>query len=204
MMLMIVLVSAYLFFNFISERPRFNHISYFLLGAGFMLIETKGITELGLAFGNTWQVIGVVIAGILIMAYLANLVVLRFAIHRPLLPYALLLITLATGLLIARTGGFSSTTAGKIAAVAILTSPMFFSGMIFSILLAKTPDVAGALAMNLLGAMAGGMLEYNSMYFGFRFLYVVAMTLYAAALVMTYASRQASLRALPDVPVLSS
>jgi SAM-dependent methyltransferase len=204
MMLMIVLVSAYLFFNFMSERPRFNHISYFLLGAGFMLIETKGITELGLAFGNTWQVIGVVIAGILIMAYLANLVVLRFAIHRPLLPYALLLITLASGLLIARAGGFSSTTAGKIAAVAILTSPMFFSGMIFSILLAKTPDVAGALAMNLLGAMAGGMLEYNSMYFGFRFLYVVAMALYAAALLMTYTSRQASLRALPDVPVLSS
>ena len=37
-----------------------------------MLIETKGITEMGLTFGNTWQVIGIVIAGILTMAFLGN------------------------------------------------------------------------------------------------------------------------------------
>jgi hypothetical protein len=30
---------------------------FFLLGAGFM-VETKAITELGLSFGNTWQVVG--------------------------------------------------------------------------------------------------------------------------------------------------
>src|SRR5262249_38674459 len=30
---------------------------FFFLGAGFMLIETKGITELGLVFGNTWSVV---------------------------------------------------------------------------------------------------------------------------------------------------
>jgi hypothetical protein len=30
--------------------------------------------------------------------------------------------------------------------------------------------------------MCGGLLEYNSMYFGFRFLYILAVGLYAAAL----------------------
>jgi len=34
----------------------------------------------------------------------------------------------------------------------------------------------------LMGAMFGGVLEYNSMYFGFRFLYLLALGLYAAAL----------------------
>ena len=32
--------------------------------------------------------------------------------------------------------------------------------------------------MNLLGAICGGLLEYNSMYFGFRWLYVAAMGCY--------------------------
>jgi len=39
------------------------------------------------------------------------------------------------------------------------------------------------MALNLVGAMIGGLLEYNSMYFGFRFLYLLALGLYLAALV---------------------
>jgi len=41
----------------------------------------------------------------------------------------------------------------------------------------------------LIGAMCGGILEYNSMYFGFRFLYVLAGVLYAAALLSGLAWR---------------
>ena len=40
-----------------------------------------------------------------------------------------------------------------------------------------------ALSSNLLGAMLGGCLEYNAMYFGYRSLYVVALVIYALALV---------------------
>jgi hypothetical protein len=65
-----VIVSAYLFYSFTSARPRVSNASFFLFGAGFMLVETKGITELGLVFGNTWQVIGILISGILVMAFL--------------------------------------------------------------------------------------------------------------------------------------
>ena len=35
--------------------------------------------------------------------------------------------------------------------------------------------------MNLFGAMCGGLLEYNSMYFGFQFLYLMAAGLYLLA-----------------------
>ena len=37
------------------------------------------------------------------------------------------------------------------------------------------------MAANLLGAMCGGLLEYNAMYFGFRFLYLLAAILYLLA-----------------------
>jgi hypothetical protein len=39
------------------------------------------------------------------------------------------------------------------------------------------------MAFNLLGAICGGLLEYNSMYFGFQFLYLIAMGCYALAFV---------------------
>jgi hypothetical protein len=42
--------------------------------------------------------------------------------------------------------------------------------------------------MNLLGAMVGGILEYNSMYFGFQSLYWLAAALYGAGLVLLLAN----------------
>jgi hypothetical protein len=146
-----------------------------------MLVETKGITELGLTFGNTWQVIGVVIAGILFMAFLANCVVQWLHLRRLVLPYVLLLASLLVGLLLMKGGGFAPTPLGRLLAVTVLTGPLFFSGMVFSTLLQSSDDVAGAMAANLLGAMCGGLLEYNSMYFGFLFLYWVALAVYGAA-----------------------
>jgi SAM-dependent methyltransferase len=169
--------------NFSGERPQFSHAPFFLLGAGFMLVETKGITELGLTFGNSWQVIGIVIAGILIMAFLANWVVQRLRIERPLIPYLLLLASLGLGWYISRSGGLSLTPLGRLETAIVLTCPIFFSGIVFSTLLASRGAISGIMAVNLLGAMCGGLLEYNSMYFGFRALYLIAMVLYTLAFV---------------------
>jgi hypothetical protein len=169
--------------NFLDARPQFSHLPFFLLGAGFMLVETKGITELGLTFGNSWQVIGVVIAGILVMAFFANWVVQRFRIERPLVPFLALLATLGVGWFIARSGGFPSTPLGRLETTIVLTCPIFFSGIVFSTLLGARGQITGVMAVNLLGAMGGGLLEYNSMYFGFRALYLIAMVLYAVAMV---------------------
>ena len=111
--------------------------------------------------------IGFVIAGVLVMAYMANGVVAALRIRRPFVPYVLLLASLALGLAVARSGGFAPTATGKLATVLILTCPLFFSGIVFSTLIAGTEALSGAMALNLLGAMCGGLLEYNSMYFGF-------------------------------------
>lgn len=161
-------------------------VVFFLLGAGFMLIETKAITELGLSFGNTWQVIGIAIAGMLTMALLANMVVAYFGISRVTVTYILLGLSLLAGFYVAYNGGLPSTLTGKLVTAALVTCPAAFSGIIFSALLGRGGDISVIMAANLLGAMLGGLLEYNSMYFGFRFLYILALALYGLAFLTGY------------------
>jgi hypothetical protein len=180
MIVQVLLMAWFVTGGFLSEKPRFSHLSFFFLGVGFMLVETKGITEMGLTFGNTWQVIGIVIASILVMAFLGNFTVQRLKIQRPWIPYLLLLTSLALGWMVAGSGGFSSTVFGRLETAAVLTCPLFFSGIVFSTLLATRGQVSGVMSMNLL-AMCGGLLEYNSMYFGFRSLYLIAMACYTLA-----------------------
>ena len=179
----ILMISTFVTATFLPERPRFSDSPFLFLGAGFMLIETKGITEMGLTFGNTWRVVGLVICGILAMAFLANSVVQRFRIRGSVIPFLFLLSSLAVGWMIARNGGFHSTALGKLEAIIVLTCPIFFSGIVFSTLLASRTGISGIMAVNLFGAMLGGLLEYNSMYFGFRFLYLLAMGFYVLAFV---------------------
>jgi spermidine synthase len=182
MVVLVLALSLFLISNFLPERPQIGNFPFFLLGAGFMLIETKGITELGLTFGNSWQVIGVVIAAIMVMAFLANWAVQQLKIERLGLPYALLLASLAVGWWVAKNGGLPSTWSGRVGTAMLLTSPMFFSGIVFSALLKSRGDISGVMSANLFGAMCGGLLEYNSMYFGFRFLYLIAAALYLLAI----------------------
>lgn len=190
---LLLVLSFFVTANFFTERPQFGHLPFFLLGAGFMLVETKGITEMGLTFGNSWQVIGIIISGILVMAFLANCVVQWFQLRQPLFPYLLLLTSLGLGWWVSGGRGFSSTPIGRLETVAMLTSPIFFSGMVFSTLLQSHEAISGIMAINLLGAMCGGLLEYNSMYFGFRALYLIAMMLYGLAFLSQLVIAKASL-----------
>lgn len=180
---LVLALSLFMFSRFLEGRPQFGSAPFFFLGAGFMLIETKAITELGLLFGNSWQVIGIAVIAILIMAFLANWVVMRTTIERSWITYLLLLVSLAVGWWIAHAGGLPSTWLGRIGLAIVLTIPMFFSGILFSTWLRSRGAISGMMAMNLLGAMCGGLLEYNSMFFGFQFLYILAAGLYVAAIV---------------------
>src|SRR6202048_2314136 len=181
MIFLILVLSLVLVGNFVAEAPRFSHLSFFFLGVGFMLIETKGITEMGLTFGNTWQVIGIVFAGILIMAFLGNCLVQWLDIRRAQLSYLLLFAALAAGCLAARSGGFASTPLGRLETAVLLSLPLLFSGIVFSTLLAARERISGIMAMNLVGAIVRGLLEYNSMYLGFQALYLIAMGCYLLA-----------------------
>jgi SAM-dependent methyltransferase len=182
MILFLLLVSLVSIRQMIPVAKESFSAPCFFLGAGFMLIETKSITELGLTYGNTWMVISAVIVGILIMAFLANLFVIRFGSPSSPVIYGFLACFLFVGMFVSGANlTFLPLDLDKIILTALLTAPLFFSGLAFSSELDQHSEVPAALSSNLLGAMVGGFLEYNSMYFGFRSLYVIALVMYALA-----------------------
>jgi len=159
--------------------------SCFFLGAGFMLIETKGIAELSLVYGSTWMVASIVIAMILLLAFLANLLVMRFGPPKPLVSYGLVLLSLIAGFVFCGAHYQSSSeTLDRFSTTLLVTLPVFFSGLAFSQELKKTGSVTTALYSNLFGAMVGGFFEYNSLYFGFRSLYLFAIAFYLTAFLL--------------------
>jgi SAM-dependent methyltransferase len=186
---LILALSIVLTVSFSGVKPDPSDTPFFFLGAGFMLVETKAITELGLSFGNTWQVTAISIAGILSMAFLANLAVQKTTGKSVYLPYLALIASLVFGLWISYSTSLPSTLLGRIEATLLLTCPVFFSGIVFSRLLASRGEISNIMSLNLLGALCGGVLEYNSMYFGFRFLYLLALGLYMAALLVSLVVR---------------
>jgi hypothetical protein len=58
---------------------------------------------------------------------------------------------------------------------------MMIAGLIFSLSFKKVPQPDKAFAFNLLGAVAGAMLEYASNYIGINSLVWIALALYVAS-----------------------
>ena len=75
---------------FAPERRVRPNWHMFFMGAGFMLLETKGVVHLALLFGSTWLVNSIVFFAILVMILCSNLWVLAVRPAR-LWPYYLLL-----------------------------------------------------------------------------------------------------------------
>jgi spermidine synthase len=159
-----------------------GYVPFFFLGSGFMLVETKAITELGLHLGGTWFVVAATITMVLAMAFLANLLVQRKGFRQSRYAYIGLFISLLVGYFYARNHeliAFGSPLMSLVISCVLLTIPMFFSGIVFSTLIGKSGNnISTALAYNLMGALFGGLMEYNSMYFGFAFLYLLAIGFY--------------------------
>lgn len=112
-----------------SEPVDRGYLPFFFLGAGFRLVETKAITELGLHLGGTWFVVAATIAMVLVMAFLANFMVQRNMTLRTNLAYLGLLASLLVGYFAARDHGlfaFASPLISLIVACVLLTVPLFF------------------------------------------------------------------------------
>lgn len=155
---------------------------FFLMGASFLLIETSAVTRMALIAGTTWLVNGAVFFGILVFVFLANWTVLRFEITAHRTAFALLAasLALAYGFPFARLLELPNSAAIVIAAV-VLTLPVFFSGIVFSVFFRRTDAPAHALASNLFGAILGGFAEYFSMLLGHSAIPLIAIALYAGA-----------------------
>lgn len=159
------------------------HRPLFLMGAAFLLIETRGVTSLSLLFGSTWVVNSAVFAGILVMVLAGNAVVQRWQWTNPLPWFAPLLAAVAL-LYLFPMGWLHSLPLWERGLVGgLLTGlPIGIAGVIVPMLLARAANPTAALGANLLGAVLGGCLEYFSMLGGLGSMALLAAVLYLGAL----------------------
>lgn len=165
-----------------AARGNTFDLTMFLMGAGFMLLETRMVTELSLLFGSTWIVNACVFGGVLVMVLLANLWVSKRApasLGKWFVPLiASIVITWAVGAGVLN--AFDITLRGLVGGV-LFALPIGFAGIIVATLLARSATPATALGANLLGAVLGGILEYSSMFYGLKLVAILALLCYAGA-----------------------
>jgi hypothetical protein len=152
------------------------------LGAAFLLIEFKSITELALLFGTTWFVNVLAISGVLFMALGANLIILRSRRVNLQAMYILLFASLALAYLLPADQLVGLPLLPRVlGGSALLSLPLLFAGLVFSESLRRSGDAVRPLASNLSGSVVGGALEYASIVTGVKALYIVAAVVYLGA-----------------------
>jgi hypothetical protein len=162
-----------------------DNLFMFLLGAGFMLIEVKSISDLSLLFGSTWVVNSVVIASILLMILLANLLVLKHPPRSMGWVYGGLVVSLLASYFFRPDMLSGLSFEGKWFAGGFLSAlPVFFAGILFATIFKRVQEVSAAFGANLLGALVGGILENLSMIYGIAFLNLLALAVYLVSLVV--------------------
>lgn len=174
-------------------RGQYNRraAEFFLLGAGFLLLETNAVTRLALLYGSTWVVNAAVISSFLFMALAANALMERIRVSVPWC-YAALLLLVLLGAVLPSFGWSASLMTRMVLLTTLWTAlPVFFSGLIFSSALREVSSPATALALNLLGAVLGGVLENSVMIRGSVLVGVLAGVVYAVAWACSRAGRPA-------------
>lgn len=172
-----------------SMRP---YADLFLMGAAFLLLETKSVVQFALLFGTTWFVNALVFVGILVSVLAAIEVTRRRPSGAPGPLYAALGGALALAFSLPLERLLVLPVALRFAlAVAVAFAPIFFANLIFAGRFRDVSSSTVAFGANLLGAMTGGLLEYMSLVTGYRALLVVVGLLYLGAFTI---ERRAALR----------
>ena len=156
----------------------------FFLGAGFMLLETKGVVHLALLFGSTWIVNSIVFFSVLVLILLSNLFV--WAVKpKNLWPYYGLLITsLLVNTYVPMSTFLALPGAAKVfISCAVIFVPIFFAGVIFATAFrdSRQPDVD--FGSNIGGVILGGLSEYFSLMVGFNYLLFIAIAFYLLSMI---------------------
>ncbi len=172
----------------VAPRRTLQHFDWhmFFLGAAFALLEVKALTTFALLFGSTWIVNSLVFFAILSSVLLAVLVNARFTFRRIWIFYLLLFAMLALNLAVRPETLLLQNVLGRYLLASFLAfAPVFLANVIFSNSFRETKFADVAFASNLLGIMAGGMLEYLSMLFGYHMLLILVIAFYAVAMALS-------------------
>jgi hypothetical protein len=169
-----------------------SYIDLAFMGAAFLLLETKNIVQFALLFGTTWFVNSLVFAGVLLAVYLAVETARHVRLPRPVVLYGGLIASLALAWLVPQDSLLALPVVARFfAASALAFAPIFLANLVFAQRFSDVQSSGTAFAVNLLGAMVGGALEYLSLITGYHVLLIVIAVLYALAFVTGLRGRSA-------------
>jgi len=157
----------------------------FFLGAGFMLLETKGVIHMALLFGATWVVNSIVFSAILVMILLSNLCVLAMQPRRLWPYYVLLIAALLVNVYVPMSTFLDLPGAAQVVTSCLVVFvPVFFAGVIFAAAFRDSAHPDRDFGSNIGGVILGGLSENLSLVVGFKNLLLLAIAYYALSAVL--------------------
>ena len=157
----------------------------FFMGAAFLLLETKNVATFALLFGTTWFVNALVFAGVLAIVLAAIETTRKF--RTPPLPvvYAGIVVSLALAWVIRPDWLLPLPFWPRLLAATVLAFlPIYLANVAFAKRFRSSGDSQAAFAVNLLGTIVGGCLEYAALFTGYDNLLLLTGLLYLAAFLL--------------------
>jgi len=168
---------------------------FVLLGAAFLLLETKSVVQFSLLFGTTWLNSSLVFLAVLLLVLAANWTAVLFKKPKALpVLYALLIGSCLVSLVLplARLLNLESGFLRFVLASLLTFLPIYFANLMFSVTFADQAVPEHVFGWNLMGAALGGVLEYSSMAFGYAALALIVAGCYAAVVALLWGSDAAT------------
>jgi SAM-dependent methyltransferase len=176
---MIAVLSLLILFTFAPVRTARPNGQMFFLGAGFMLLESKGVVHMALLFGSTWVVNSIVFFAILVMILLSNLFVTVVRPRRLWPYYALLIVALGVNMGVPMSWFLGLPTAAQVlTSCLVVFIPVFFAGIVFAASFRDSTQPDIDFGSNIGGVILGGLSEYLSLMVGFNALIGIAIGYY--------------------------
>ena len=164
---------------FRSMRP---YADLFFMGAAFLLLETKNVATFALLFGTTWLVNALVFAGVLVIVLAA--VETERRIRTPSLPvvFAGIALSLAVAYVVRPDWLLPLPFVPRlVVAVVLAFLPIYLANIAFAKRFKEAADSQAAFAINIMGAIVGGCLEYAALLTGYGNLLIVVGVIYGLA-----------------------
>ena len=165
--------------TFRSMRP---YADLFFMGAAFLLLETKNVATFAMLFGTTWLVNALVFAGVLVIVLAA--VETERRIRTPPLPvvFAGIALSLAVAYVVRPDWLLPLPFALRlVVAVVLAFLPIYLANIAFAKRFKEAADSQAAFAINIMGAIVGGCLEYAALLTGYGNLLIVVGVIYGLA-----------------------
>jgi spermidine synthase len=165
-----------------AMRP---YADLFFMGAAFLLLETRYVATFALLFGTTWLVNAMVFGGVLVIVLAAVETTRRFRTPPMRVVFAGVALSLLLAWFVRPDWLLALPQLPRLlVAVVLAFLPIYLANVAFSKRFAESADTRAAFAVNLLGAMPGGCLEYAALVTGYRNLLVVVGVLYLVAFLL--------------------